>query len=215
MSEIVDSFTDADNTLLVAHTPETGGPWVMYDFNSVSAGTPRIVGNRVRVVGSDAASPCLFFPAPAGGGDVDAEPSWVAVINFRFIPHEFSNQGLLSMWFAADTGFGYVDYDNVIFSINNLFDISFAGAPDYPYVFPPDTDHEVEVRYNNPTTEVYLNGVLIATTTTPSPVGKVAIEVVNFNGADVVGINSFSYTLGPPPPNPEFWTQFVKTAETV
>lgn len=222
MSEVIDSFTDADSTPIESHVPETGGPWVISeDLGSPASGDPVIISNSLRIVNASSTSERLIYPST--GGDMTGVTEWVVTVNFRFGLGDISNDGIFKVRTRSTREFGPMNADYLIIADATVANtLSVRGSADVPISWVRDQDYELRLEYNDPNMDVYLDDVLISTSDGPyngdnsaAPTGVIGLGFESFDADPVSIINSFSYTLGPPPPNPEFWTQFVKTAETV
>ena len=221
MSEVIDSFTDADSTPIESHVPETGGPWVISeDIGSPSSGDPVIISNSLRVVNASSTSERLIYPST--GGDMTGVTEWVITVNLRYGFGQFDDNGSWRIRTRSTREFGPMNNDYLV-SINvSANTLQARGESAITVTWVREQDYELRLEYNDPVMSVYLDDVLIETTDGPyngdnsaAPTGVVGLGFDSFDPDPIVIVNSFSYTLGPPPPNPEFWTQFVKTAETV
>ena len=98
---IADSFTEAADTTLASHPPETGGAWVVY--GSPYGTTASVIAAEGRVTGSSSSASALYTnAAPSPSADYLVE----AVV--RFTSATGKRVGLAARYSASGTENGYL-----------------------------------------------------------------------------------------------------------
>lgn len=174
---VVDTFTDANGTLLSAHVPdvdEEGLGWSVLENNAV------IMGDAVQLLGNDSAPPVI----EAGVSD--------AVVTVDYIPVAGSRDGLV---------FRYIDRDNFL-ELNarqpngdlRLLRTSGGGLSTLAstqVTWTPGAIHQLKVVLSGTTVTGYVNGVEMLTANVTDHQDGTAYGLQRRNGQDATRFDNF------------------------
>jgi hypothetical protein len=164
---ILDTFTDTDDTLLVDHTPDTGGAWASPDNDLV------ILGNKAT---TNVFGDCHDFnlaPGPDDGNyTVEAD------VVMQYDTH--TQVQLWSRWQSGTNGYiGQLDGDGGIAIKLGLFTNLVTGTFGPPVI---GTSYHLSLRANGVTLTLSIDGtVLLTTTDTTYASGGVGIGISGGN----------------------------------
>lgn len=217
MELLFDTFTAPTNTPLTLHAPEVGGAWKVNERYGTWGGTPRIIGNRLKAPGSESTSGVIAFNQ--GGGLLTGETNWALTMVFAFVtdPNYAGYASLRLCTHAENEEDGPSGGDFLVEIDPNT--IYTPGATNYSKTIVFDTEYTIRLEFTAPTLKVFLDNVLIKTSTgpydqdsVPAPQGRLGIWITNLGGADAVAVNSIDYGEGAAPPA-LFWTDKIATQE--
>lgn len=145
---VLDNFTDPNGTLLTAHTPIIGGPWIQAD------GTQDIQSNRC--VGNTAGTQNIAT-IDTGQANVDITATYRA--NTAPGGDTSSNSGIIFRLLSAATQWAvYVDRN--VNQINLYQDFTFDRG-NFNVSIPADTNRVIRVTAIGPTITIFLDGTQI------------------------------------------------------
>lgn len=162
-----DAFTGADNTLLDAHSPETGGTWVKYSGDG--SNDFRITGNRLRPAGAAGAEYYNNTIAPDADVNVTVNMDYVSDQNFfmswgaRFTTTMSDDDGVVVAWDDFANLYRLTEYVNG--AENELDQASLTHA-----------DQEIRLELIGTAAKVYVDDVeIMAGTTAVTAAGYVGV----------------------------------------
>lgn len=195
---VSDTFTDADATLLTAHTGEAGAVWTLHTGN----------GNRLTTSGNRLACASTGYEvvmAYASGAPAGAEYDVEAVFRYAGALPLDAYDGVCGRFVAADGDHYRVVYET--FSSNLRWKLlKRSGGTDtslgtYSQTLAADTDYAVKLEIRDAAKKVYVGGVERISSTDNAEAAAGGVAVYAFSSGDGTRLDTLAATdAGGSPP---------------